>query len=554
MANSLLTGVSGLVTHQQMLSVVGNNLANLNTTAFKGHRILFADLLYETVRPATSASNGDAGGVTPNQIGSGVKLGQITRRFSQGNLELTGGLFDFAIQGEGFFVVNDGIRNLYTRAGAFSLDKEQYLIDPSTGYHVQRLGSLGEPAPNSTGFQIPGDSRIRIPFGAIIPGKATEAVELNGNLSGKATGEKAKLLSTSSPFMVDDTTPATAATLLNDLNDNQQPYVAGDIIDISGTDADGNPVATTYTITGTSTLGDLRDRIEAAYPESTVSLTAGGNITIEANTPGVSPLNLKLEDRDDNTGFTQFGQHQMEVDVEGKEADEFLQNVDIYDVQGNEHTLLLRFVRQPTSNTWNLQVEIDEEEGTMLDGAVNQITFNDDGSLQQIYGIGDGDTDITIQFNGIAAAQTIDLDFSPAPNELQQNGDDQFLVASQDGFAPGSLTSVSISLDGVVEGVASNGRTLPLAQLAIAAFQNNNGLKGIGDNYFEESLNSGEPQLGAATSGNRGAIAGGQLESSNVDIAFEFTRLIVAQRGFSANARTITVSDQVLEELTNIIR
>ncbi|MCA9209480.1 MAG: flagellar hook-basal body complex protein, partial [Planctomycetales bacterium] len=128
------------------------------------------------------------------------------------------------------------------------------------------------------------------------------------------------------------------------------------------------------------------------------------------------------------------------------------------------------------------------------------------------------------------------------------------LAIEQDGFAPGTMNSVNTGPDGTIYGIATNGRQFPIAQLALASFRNVQGLRSVGDNYFEESLNTGDVQLGTALSGDRGAIVAGQLETSNVEVAQEFTRLIVAQRGFSANARTITVADKVLEELTNIIR
>jgi flagellar hook protein FlgE len=124
----------------------------------------------------------------------------------------------------------------------------------------------------------------------------------------------------------------------------------------------------------------------------------------------------------------------------------------------------------------------------------------------------------------------------------------------QDGFAAGFLTGMSVAPTGVIEGVFTNGRTIALAQLAIAGFSNPNGLNREGRNYFSVSSNSGQPQIGAAGSGGRGAVVQGQLENSNVDLALEFTRLIVAQRGFQVNARTVTVSDEVLQELASIIR
>ena len=124
----------------------------------------------------------------------------------------------------------------------------------------------------------------------------------------------------------------------------------------------------------------------------------------------------------------------------------------------------------------------------------------------------------------------------------------------QDGLPPGVLVSASVDLTGRVQGLSSNGRTFTLAQLAIASFRNAEGLLAVGDNLFQSTPNSGDPELGAAGAGSRGQVFGSNLELSNVDLAYEFTRLIIGQRGFSANARTITVADEVLEELTNLLR
>ena len=178
------------------------------------------------------------------------------------------------------------------------------------------------------------------------------------------------------------------------------------------------------------------------------------------------------------------------------------------------------------------------------------MTFNENGSFALAGTDGIGDANIEIQFDGITAPQTLQLDFSG----LTHLANDFLITQSQDGIPPGTLTSVAVSTSGELSGLASNGRALPLAQLAIASFSNSSALDAIGSNYFKQSISSGEAALGTGTSGSRGQIMGGQLERSNVDIAQEFTQLIVAQRGFSANARTITVSDEMLEELTNIIR
>ena len=133
MANSLLTGISGLRGHQKMLEVVGNNLANLNTTAYKTSRTLFSDLMYEVQRGTSSSSSGLLGSVNSVQIGTGSRLSQVDLNFAQGNLESTGNDLDLAMDGGGFFVASSGERTYFTRAGAFSLDESGYLSDPSTG-------------------------------------------------------------------------------------------------------------------------------------------------------------------------------------------------------------------------------------------------------------------------------------------------------------------------------------------------------------------------------------------------------------------------------------
>ncbi len=200
---------------------------------------------------------------------------------------------------------------------------------------------------------------------------------------------------------------------------------------------------------------------------------------------------------------------------------------------------------------WNMTASIDPSEGSMISAVVNSITFGDNGVLQ-----GTSPAVLSMQINGQALPQQINLDFSGTNvfdrlTHFKQASD---LNASSDGAAAGVIVSVRVEKDGSVKGIASNGQVFTVAQLAIASFANPKGLNAIGDLLYQQSLNSGQPVIGLGLSGGRGEVQAGQLEASNVNVAFEFTRLIVAQRGFAANARAITVGDEVLEELTNIIR
>ena len=554
MANALITGVSGLNSHQRMLEVIGNNLANLNTTAYKTRRTLFSDLLYETVRAASGSSGGNIGGVNPAQVGSGSRVARIDMQFAQGNFETTGAQLDFALQGNGFFIVNNGTQNLYTRAGAFGIDDAGTLIDPSTGYRVQRFGTVGEPDGINPTFQVPGESIIRIPLGAVIPGGATMNAALRGNLPSTADGPSAQVLSSFAPWTAGGSA-ATSATLLNSLDQNTAAYGAGDSITISGTDHDGSPVSVNLAVDGTTTLGDLVTAVSGAFSGATATLGADGRISVTSDDTGESFLSLTLTDTSGNVGGTDFSTNPAIVATTGDEGDTVQATFEVFDDRGGSHFVNATFQKQ-ADGSWNLTASLNPSDGTIVDGSIEGIRFNADGSFASVDGTGTGDANLIFQFTGIAAPQTVAASFG------QNGGFDGMtelamassLAAQQDGFPPGNLVSVQIRGDGTLEGVSSNGRTFALAQLAIASFLNPNGLAAKGDNYFESTLASGDVEVGAALSGSRGSVRGGQLEQSNVDIALEFTRLIVAQRGFSANARTIRVTDQVLEELTNLIR
>jgi flagellar hook protein FlgE len=546
MPNSLLTGVSGLLAHQRMLDVVGHNIANMNTHGFKGQRILFADALYETISPASGSGDTTSGGKNPVQVGGGVTVAQTDRNFSQGSVENTGEQFDFAISGDGFFMVTDGQSDFYTRAGSFSLDGEGYLVNPD-GMYVKRFSSAGETDGVQPGFQIPGDDRIAVPLGAPIKGVKTDEVSITGNLNAQAEPPRAQKLTAINPF-TSSGVPADGTTALNALDSTDPQFVNGDSIIIEGKTHDGNAVSSSLAVDGSTTVQDLLNAIDAAFPGAMARLENGAMV-LEATDAGSSELDLNLRNDPANTGQLAFATHKSKI-LLGKDADIEPTIFTIYDEQGGPHELKASFLKQ-SDDVWSLEISIDPDEGVMVDGMVSPITFSDEGDL-----ITTGDPTITIQINGIAAAQSIALDFGDALSavKLTHYDTNSSLVPSASGSPPGVLTNIQMERDGSVKGIGSNGKVFVLAQLAIAKFRNNKGLIAEAGNLYSESLNSGQAEIGSAGGGGRGSIAGSQLESSNVDIGLEFTKLIVAQRGFSANARTITVASEVLEELTNIIR
>lgn len=553
MANSLLTGISGLRSHQKMLEVVGNNLANLNTTSFKSSRVLFSDMMYEVQRGSSSGSSGLTGSVNPIQVGTGSRVSQTDLNLQQGNFEPTGRPLDLGIDGGGYFVAKSASDTYFTRAGAFSLDAHGYLTDTSTGNLIQRFGNTGEPDGVNPAFQTPNDNRIYIPIGASLPGKITQSVAINGNLSSTATGLVAQRLVTTTALKTGGI-EASLSTKLNDLDNNTADYIIGDKLIISGSKSDGSfPDSTELVLDPLTTVGDLIAKLNTAFPDATVSLDSSGKIIATANAAGPSSLSISIEDGQNNVGNSDFQKTAMVLTNKGKIPDTYSRTAQVYDANGAAHSIGLEFTKQ-IDGTWNMKASISPTDGTLIDSEVNGIKFQTDGGFDRVTGT--GDASITFELYGQPAAQTVTFSFgTPGTMDgLTQLGTQSSVQADVDGFSPGTLSDVQVDSTGTIMGLVSNGQQLVLAQLAIASFRNPDGLMSVGNNSYQASLASGEPEVGEAASGDRGAVRSQQLEGSNVDLAVEFTRLIIAQRGFSANARTITVTDQVLQELTNLIR
>ncbi len=555
MSNTLQIGVSGLNAHEKMLEVVGNNIANANTTAFKSRRVLFSDLLYEGIRSTSGERTGVIGSINPSQIGNGVQVASIDVDFNQGELEPTGDPLDMAIEGDGFFVADGGpAGQLYTRAGSFRVDEQGSLVDPATGFKVQRFGALGEPDGLNTGFQVPGDSSIRIPFGAAIGGQGTDFVNIAGNLKAGSTGPLERQLQSFIAWTVGGV-PATATTQLNQLDGLTRAYVAGDQIQTVGAESNGSPISANFNVTPTSTLGDLVSFIDTTYTSAGAALNAAGKIVLTADGTGPSLLSMTLSNSPANQGNVGLNNNPMVVTAAGKDGDRVMGGIQVFDIRGGAHVVNLTYQKQADSS-WTMTAALDAADGNVVDGSVQRITFNPDGSFAGAGATGTGDLFVSMSFTGIPAPQVMRFGFGD-PNSLQgltELASSSSISAQQNGFSPGKLISVRIKGTGEIEGVASNGRAIPIAQLAIASFRNPDGLLGVGDNFYAASGSAGDPEIGTGQAGSRGSIQSGQLERSNVDMATEFTRLIVAQRGFSANARTITVASETLEELLGLIR
>ena len=547
MAQALFTGATGLRAFQRQLEVVANNLANLSTTGFKASTIQFSDMNYTTIREGAGSNSDDFGGINPAQVGAGVRVAQVSRNFAQGVFQDTGETLDFAIRGDGFFVVNDRVgQPLLTRAGSFALDRNSNLVDPSTGFLVQRVGTAGEGSGEEFGFQVPGDNRINIPLGSAIPGVATSSIAFEGNLPATADPPLQEVVETANPFETDSGV-ATLTTTFSELTSNVSDYVAGDVLEIEGTDVDGSPYSFTLPA-DTATFADLIDGINAQLTGATAELTDRGEVVVTANQTGEASLSLVIRDDSDNTNFTIFADHTVGLDVEGGDGDIFQTSTQIFDAQGNQQPLTFSF-RKISTDTWEVTSEFAGDGGEINDTRTYSVQFSDNGSFSFATASA-GNLSVQVLFDGIDAPQAVNLDFS----SLSHTGDSFGLEQSVDGASAGVLADVSVSIDGVITGIGSNGTELEIGQLALASVGNVDGLQAIGDNYYQTTTASGTVQIGAAESGGRGGVVSSQLETSNVDITLEFATLIVAQRAFSANARTITVADEILDELTNLVR
>ena len=553
MSFALSAGVTGLQAHQKMLDIAGNNLANVNTTAFKASRITFSELLNETIKKASQPTSG-VGGTNPQQIGSGVGISGISPNVSQGNIINTGNPLDLAVEGEGYFVLSDGQQNVYTRGGTFAVDADSNLIDPATGYHVQRIGSEGE----IDGFQVPGTSEIHVPYDVAMPAKDTTEIVVSGNLSADATSpvSQTQVITSNVTYTYGNGTSATETTQLADLDQCNGAFVAGNIT-IDGYDKDGTAFDSglNLAVVGTTTIGDIIDHLNTNVLDGSTASLVNGQIRITDDTSGYSKTDMALSF--DNDSLTMPGYFELST-VGGEEVKSI--NITVYDTQGGKHVLSGAFVRTDTPNTWDMvltSITGNIDGITMEDRRIDDITFDaSDGSYTGLSGPDSPEFVITFAHD-TSSPQTIQLDLGTQgklDGLTQFAGNSTAVAREQDGYEAGRLSTVSVNNEGILIGAFSNGIKKNIATIEIALFQNTSGLERIGNGYYIPSANSGEAIATQAMTGGAGSIHGGALEKSNADVATEFVNMIQAQNGFQANARTIRVANDILRELTSLIR
>jgi len=414
MSVALSAGVTGLQAHQKMLDVAGNNLANVNTTAYKTTNINFSELLSQTVTNASPPTS-TVGGTNPQQMGSGVGVASVTRNTTQGNIVKTGNPLDVAIEGKGYFVGNDGEKNVYTRSGTFAVDEDGTMVDVTTGYRVQRTGNIGE----SDDFQIAGDNNIYIPSDKPMEPSATTEITLSGNLSSNlslATTQAQTL--TSSGTYTTGSVQAPGSTDLDDLDSDF--YTAGTFssatITVAGFDHDGTALtdATPLDLDADTDLDDLVAHVQSVLGSSnaTVSLY-NGRVKIVDKTSGYSRMDVSLAFANSGTAELTMPPYFELTTVGGEEVKDV--SITTYDSLGESHILSGALVRTDTANQWDFVVTSATgavNELTMANRRIEGLTFDADTGAYAGFASSSTDSEVTIDFGTAASSDlTINVDF-----------------------------------------------------------------------------------------------------------------------------------------------
>jgi flagellar hook protein FlgE len=562
LTSALFTGLSGLNVNQSWMDVVGNNIANTNTVAFKASQVSFSPQFYTDDQPG-SAPDANFGGTNPSQSGLGAQVAAITQDFTPGSISPTGVDTDMAINGTGFFVVNSDAGEQYTRDGSFSLNSSNQLVNNS-GDYVQGYGA------DTNGNIIQGSlQNLTIPLGQTTEAKATQNAVMQGNLNAGGNVATGSTILTSQPMTTVGGTAPTAATNLVDLLSTAVPPApvvnAGDVLTLAGTSGSRQLPSTTLTVTPTTTVSDLQNFINEGLginttvsepgnptPGTTLQTTGTtGQLTIIGNTGTENALTLGATGITDSNGADPFTMSNgsdgaFTSDPTGESTHTTVQ---AYDSLGNPVNIDLTTVlesKSDTGETWRFYASSVDNTGAA--GPVigsGTLNFNNDGVLQSSTG-----TTLTISRTGSGAGTPVvmNLNFSGVTSLASTTSN--LVMGSQDGSPIGTLSAFSVGQDGTITGSFTNGLTKTLGQVAIANFNNPQGLVDEGKNIYQTGPSSGSAIVGVpGTVG--GVIQAGALEQSNVDISKEFVNMIIASTGFSASSRVITTSNDMLTQLLN---
>ncbi|MGK9477058.1 flagellar hook protein FlgE [Melioribacter sp. OK-6-Me] len=554
--NSLFAGVSGLRNHQSMMDVIGNNISNVNTIGFKGSRVTFSDTFNQFVKSGTNPTT-TSGGTNSFQIGLGMKINSIDRNWNQGTFERTGITTDLALQGQGLFILKSNGQQFYSRAGAFIFDADGKLVNPQNGAVVQGkiANGLGEIPAGTTLQDIVIDKNLRL------PAVKTTTVSWGGNLQSSSTtirtdivelvGNLKKEVPTSTQYYPGPTNTDWDVSTIYNKDGNEYQLWSRYEEDTTGAwtyyyeirDEDGNPLATPITGSQALTFDTLTG---VCTTNQVVIQDTTEKIDYKLNFSSLSNLIA------DSNVVTRIDKAEVPEPVLGA--------VTIFDSLGNPHTLSVKF-EHVDNNRWKWNVSIPSTSGSLSPNSYGEIYFDPNGQIQSVWQAGNQVTStppipkVTFTPASGAEAQIIDIDFgSGTAGVTQTNLTSQIAALSQNGSASAALSNLNIDQYGNIIGIFSNGNSRILAQIMVATFKNLNALVSVGDNMYNVAANSGDPRIDTPGENSVTTIQSGALEQSNVDLSEEFTKMIISQRGFQANARVITTADNLLQEITNLIR
>ena len=550
MMRSMYSAVSGLKTHQTRMDVIGNNIANVNTVAFKSSSVTFSDILYQTTSNASGANaTTGTGGVNAKQIGLGTTAAATKVSItSAGASETTGNPFDIRLTDKNstnFFIVNNGSENVFTRSGSFYVDGSGNLCMSSTGYTV-----MGWQVDETTG-------EIR-----------------KDTVSALRIMQEKNL--TSAP---EATTQATIAGVLDE-NDTDVKNDAGRVMNLNFYDNLGYQYTAKFAIKSTGTDGKYTVELTSVLDSNNKNIIADLDKQQIAQIFGNYNANATLGQYGLTKDYTYDNADKAYVDSTGKKFKQSTTDPTVFEEQGNQTNkvsitdifsgITTTIANNVKNNTNNYKVAFDAQTGhATLTGEQTSYDLEFDTSSGKFKSIGGENPSVMLNMGALSSGlinnngnfQNITVDFSQCLN--YENGGKSTIGADAGatdgktgkGRKLGAMTGISIDTSGRIYGTYDNGNTELLGQIAVAQFSNASGLEKVGESCYRTTLNSGEfDGIGVEISADGSSMTTGELEMSNVDLSTEFTSMITTQRGFQANSRVITTSDTLLEELVNLKR
>lgn len=550
MLRSMYSAVSGLKTHQTRMDVIGNNIANVNTVAFKSSSVTFSDILYQTTSNASGANaTTGTGGVNAKQIGLGTTAAATKVSItSAGASETTGNPFDIRLTDKNstnFFIVNNGSENVFTRSGSFYVDGSGNLCMSSTGYTV-----MGWQVDETTG-------EIR-----------------KDTVSALRIMQEKNL--TSAP---EATTQATIAGVLDE-NDTDVKNDAGRVMNLNFYDNLGYQYTAKFAIKATGTDGKYTVELTSVLDSNNKNIIADLDKQQIAQIFGNYNANATLGQYGLTKDYTYDKADKTYVDSTGKKFKQSATDPIVFEEQGNLTNkvsitdifsgITTTIANNVKNKTNNYNVTFDAQTGhATLTGEQTSYDLEFDTSSGKFKSIGGENPSVMLNMGALSSGlinkngnfQNITVDFSQCLN--YENGGKSTIGADAGavdgttgkGRKLGAMTGISIDTSGRIYGTYDNGNTELLGQIAVAQFSNASGLEKVGESCYRTTLNSGEfDGIGVEISADGSSMTTGELEMSNVDLSSEFTSMITTQRGFQANSRVITTSDTLLEELVNLKR